>query len=183
MHITEDASAQRAGHHVHSQTWTFATGCWRITFSGNHYFQRRYSDLRGCNSSGRRFASRGRFSQRMVRDDADSIRGLYQANGFLAGPSLNSSWMTTKGEIGDLYVHYLDHGRPANAGGGLKIEGNHTIDARNIGQCYRFIGRASRIRIRTSRVTATIFWRSITTTDFPTRRWKDRQRLAPNRTG
>ncbi len=52
------------------------------------------------------YAVRGKFSQRMVKDDADSILGLYQANGFLQASVKPQVIDDVKGKTGDLTVHY-----------------------------------------------------------------------------
>jgi outer membrane protein insertion porin family len=53
-----------------------------ISFGGNKYFSKELLDGR-LSLQPASFASSGRFSQTLVRDDVDSIRGLYLSNGFL----------------------------------------------------------------------------------------------------
>ncbi|MGB8592228.1 MAG: POTRA domain-containing protein [Candidatus Acidiferrales bacterium] len=128
--ITEDAS-----HNERVITYTIKRGVRHrllgITFSGNHYFRDEIltSRLQLQRSS---FASRGKFSQRMVRDDSDSIRGLYQANGFLEAQVKFVVDDDYKGKSGDLYVHFSITEGPQTLVSGLKIEGDHTIDAKTL---------------------------------------------------
>lgn len=97
-----------------------------VAFSGNKYFS---DDL----LAGRlqiqtaSFAFNGRFSQRLVRDDADSIRDLYVSNGFRdakVDPQIENDYRNKKGH---LFVTFrIDEGVQTRVAS-LKIEGNHAI--------------------------------------------------------
>lgn len=99
-----------------------------ISFDGNKYFR---ADL----LSGRlqlqpaSFASSGRFSQRIVRDDTDSIRGLYISNGFREVQVTTTIDNNYKDKKGNLFVsfHIVEGSQSRVAG--LQIEGNHSIDS------------------------------------------------------
>lgn len=100
----------------------------QIRFDGNKYFR---SDL----LSGRlqlqpaSFASSGRFSQRMVRDDTDSIRALYISNGFRdvqVTPVVDNDH---EGKKGNLLVSFHVVEGPQTRVASLQIDGNHTISS------------------------------------------------------
>jgi outer membrane protein insertion porin family len=97
-----------------------------VSFSGNHYFSS--SLLTGrLQLQPTTFLTRGKFSQRMVHDDADSIRGLYLENGFLQADVKSDVTDSRKGKIGELKIHYdITEGTQTRVGD-LKIEGNSTL--------------------------------------------------------
>ncbi len=97
-----------------------------VSFEGNKYFR---SDL----LSGRlqlqpaSFASSGRFSQRVVREDTDSIRALYFSNGFRdvqVTPTVDNNY---RGKKGNLFVSfYIVEGQQTRVAS-LQLEGNHAL--------------------------------------------------------
>jgi outer membrane protein insertion porin family len=97
-----------------------------VSFEGNKYFSENLlaGRLQLQTSS---FASSGRFSQQLVRDDADSIRDLYVSNGFReaqVAPEVNDNYREKKG---NLYVTFrIDEGAQTRVAS-LDIEGNHAM--------------------------------------------------------
>lgn len=97
-----------------------------ISFDGNKYFR---TDL----LSGRlqlqpaSFASAGHFSQRIVRDDTDSIRALYVSNGFRDAqvtPAVDDNY---RGKKGNLFVSFhIVEGQQTRVAS-LEVEGNHAL--------------------------------------------------------
>jgi outer membrane protein insertion porin family len=97
-----------------------------VSFDGNKYFR---SDL----LSGRlqlqpaSFASSGRFSQRIVRDDTDSIRALYFSNGFRdvqVTPTVDDNY---RGKKGNLFVSFhIVEGQQTRVAS-LELQGNHAL--------------------------------------------------------
>jgi outer membrane protein insertion porin family len=97
-----------------------------VAFTGNKYFG---SDL----LAGRlqietaSFASSGRFSQRLVRSDADSIRDLYVSNGFrdtIVDPQIDDKYRHKKG---NLFVTFRVTEGVQTRVASLEIEGNHAL--------------------------------------------------------
>ncbi len=102
-----------------------------VTFSGNKYFSNALLSSR-LQLQTKSFAVRGKFSQRMVKDDGDSILGLYQANGFLQASVKPQVTDDVKGKTGDLSIHYdIVEGAQTKVAD-LKIEGNKTIDTKEL---------------------------------------------------
>jgi outer membrane protein assembly complex protein YaeT len=97
-----------------------------VSFDGNKYFRREllFSRLQIQPAS---FAVSGRFSQRMVRDDADSIRAVYVSNGFLGAQVSSDIDNNYQGKKGNLFVafHIIEGEQTRVAD--LSLEGNHTI--------------------------------------------------------
>ncbi len=89
----------------------------------------------------RSYAVRGKFSQRMVKDDADSILGLYQANGFLHASVKAQVIDDVKGKTGDLSVHYDIVEGPQTKVAELKMEGNQTIDTKDLMDVIGLVAR------------------------------------------
>src|SRR6266446_4481570 len=97
-----------------------------IEITGNKYFDEellrsRLQIFRGA------FASRGRFSRRLVESDARSMQLLYQANGFLDAkvePEIEDDY---EGRDGDLFIHFnVREGRQTRVAS-LSIEGVHAF--------------------------------------------------------
>src|SRR5712692_5580546 len=97
-----------------------------IEISGNKYFdtellESRLQVFRGA------FGSPGRFSRRLVDSDAQSIRNLYQANGFLDAkvePQVEDNY---KGKEGDVFIRFkVQEGKQTRVAS-LTIEGNHVF--------------------------------------------------------
>lgn len=102
-----------------------------ITFAGNKYFSNPVLASR-LQLQTKSYAVRGKFSQRMVKDDADSILGLYQANGFLQASVKSQVIDDVKGKTGDLSVHYeISEGTQTKVAD-LKLEGNHTLETKEL---------------------------------------------------
>ncbi len=99
-----------------------------VTFSGNKYFSSQLLSGR-LQLQTQSFAVRGKFSQRMVKDDSDSILGLYQSNGFLQANVKSQVIDDVKGKTGDLTIHYDISEGPQTKVADLKIDGNKTIPA------------------------------------------------------
>jgi len=97
-----------------------------ITFSGNHYFTSSMLASRlQLQRSG--FLTRGKFSQRMVHDDADSIRGLYLENGFLQADVKPDVSDVNKAKGGEIKIKYeITEGAQTRVAE-LKIEGDVTL--------------------------------------------------------
>jgi len=97
-----------------------------VSFDGNKYFRRDllFSRLQLQPAS---FAASGRFSQRMVRDDADSIRALYVSNGFLEAQVTSDTNNNYQGKKGNLFVAFhIVEGEQTRVTE-LSLEGNRTI--------------------------------------------------------
>lgn len=97
-----------------------------ISFDGNKYFN---DDL----LSGRlqlqtaAFASSGRFSQQMVRSDADSIRAVYLANGFQDVQVTTDVKDNYRNKKGNLFVAFHIVEGPQTRVAALDIEGNRAF--------------------------------------------------------
>ena len=98
-----------------------------IAFDGNKYF--------GSGLLSRRlqlqavsFASRGRFSQQLLRADTDSIRTLYLANGFQDAQVSSSVDDQYQGKKDNLFVTFHVVEGSQTRVSALQIEGNHAID-------------------------------------------------------
>ena len=97
-----------------------------IAFDGNKYF--------GSGLLSRRlqlqpvsFASRGRFSQQLLRADTDSIRTLYLANGFQDAQVSSSVDDQYQGKKDNLFVTFHVVEGSQSRVSALQIEGNHAI--------------------------------------------------------
>jgi outer membrane protein insertion porin family len=97
-----------------------------VGFTGNKYFGK---DL----LAGRlalqpaSFAFSGRFSQSLVRDDAESIRALYLANGFTDAKVATTIDDNYQGKKGNLFVTFQIVEGPQTLVKELRIEGNHAL--------------------------------------------------------
>ncbi|MGH9715747.1 MAG: POTRA domain-containing protein [Candidatus Acidiferrales bacterium] len=121
-----------------------------VAFDGNKYF--RTALLAGrLKLQPASFASNGRFSQRMMRDDADSIRALYLANGFRDARVSTDVDDHYHGKRNNLFVTFHIVEGPQTRIATLKIEGNHAISTATLlsvsgstaGQPYSESGVAS----------------------------------------
>jgi outer membrane protein insertion porin family len=97
-----------------------------VSFDGNKYFGKELLAGR-LQLQPASFASRGRFSQRLVRDDADSIKALYVSNGFRDSQVTSAVDNNFKGKKGNLFVtfHIVEGAQTLVAS--LQIEGNHAV--------------------------------------------------------
>jgi outer membrane protein assembly complex protein YaeT len=97
-----------------------------IEFAGNKYFStsllRERLALQPTS-----FASRGRYSRKLLTSDAESIEQMYVANGFR---DATAQWETVEnyqGKKGDLLVRFRIAEGPQTLVAGLKLEGNKTL--------------------------------------------------------
>src|SRR5208282_1368999 len=97
-----------------------------VAFSGNRYFSSSLLASR-LQLQAATYATHGKFSQRMVRDDADSIRGLYLSNGFLQADVKFDVIENYKGKKGGLFVRYEIAEGPQTRVSDLRIEGNEVL--------------------------------------------------------
>src|SRR5215469_2807207 len=98
----------------------------KITFAGNKYFDAELLSGR-LQLQQASFASRGRFSQRIVQDDSDSIRGLYFSNGFLDAkvtPTVDNNY---GGKKNNLHVTFTVVEGPQTLVEALRIDGNQAL--------------------------------------------------------
>lgn len=100
-----------------------------IVIDGNKYFGNSLiaSRLQLQEAS---FASSGRYSQQLMRGDADSIRGLYLSNGFLQAQVTPE--VTTKGKKDDLVVRFHIVEGKQTLISGLRIEGNQVVKTQDL---------------------------------------------------
>jgi len=97
-----------------------------IEITGNKYFDEellrsRLQIFRGA------FASRGRFSRRLVESDARSMQLIYQANGFLDAQIMADIEDDYDGKEGDLFIHFrVQEGKQTRVAS-LSIEGVHAF--------------------------------------------------------
>ena len=102
-----------------------------VDFEGNKYFSKSLLTER----LGERVArglSRGRFSQRMLADDADSIRALYESNGFPKVQVEAELVEDYQGKEGDLFVRFRVTEGPQTRVAQLTLEGNSEIAAETL---------------------------------------------------
>ncbi|HET9995048.1 MAG TPA: POTRA domain-containing protein [Candidatus Acidoferrum sp.] len=97
-----------------------------IEITGNKYFDTELLRSR-LQIFGGAFASPGRFSRRLVESDTQSMRSLYQANGFLEAKVESQIDDNYKGKEGELFIHFrIQEGRQTRVAS-LSIEGNHAF--------------------------------------------------------
>jgi len=121
-----------------------------VAFDGNKYFGTHLLAGR-LKLQPASFASSGRFSQQMMRDDADSIRALYLSNGFRDAQVSTEVNDRYRGKKNNLFVtfHIVEGTQTRIAS--LKLEGNHAISTATLlsvsgstpGQPYSESGVAS----------------------------------------
>jgi outer membrane protein insertion porin family len=97
-----------------------------ITITGNHYFDVQLLRSR-LQIFGRAFGSRGRFSRRLVDSDAQSMKDLYLANGFLDAKVEGQIEDNYKGKEGDLFIRFQVQEGAQTRVASLTIEGNHAF--------------------------------------------------------
>lgn len=121
-----------------------------VAFEGNEYFSSSLLSAR-LKLQPASFASSGRFSQQLMRDDADSIRGLYLSNGFRAAQVSTDVDDQYRGKRNNLFVTFHIVEGPQTRIASLKIEGNQAISTATLlsvtgstpGQPYSDSGVAS----------------------------------------
>jgi outer membrane protein assembly factor BamA len=97
-----------------------------IEITGNKYFDTEL--LRGrLQIFGGAFGSAGRFSRRLVDSDAQSMRSLYQANGFLDAKVEQQIEDNYRGKEGDLFIRFVVQEGKQTRVASLSIEGNHAF--------------------------------------------------------
>src|SRR5271168_559499 len=97
-----------------------------IEVTGNHYFDTELLRSRLQVFAGA-FASRGRFSRRLVESDAQSMRNLYIANGFLDAKVESQVQDDYKGKKGDLSILFkVQEGKQTRVAS-LAIDGIHAF--------------------------------------------------------
>ena len=97
-----------------------------IEITGNKYFDTELLRSR-LQIFGGAFASRGRFSRRLVESDAESMRNLYQTNGFLEAKVESKIEDDYKGKEGDLFIRFkIEEGKQTRVAS-LRIEGIHAF--------------------------------------------------------
>lgn len=97
-----------------------------VAFDGNKYFGSQLLESR-LKLQPASFASNGRFSQQMMREDADSIRALYLSNGFRGAQVSTEVNDRYQGKRNNLFVTFHVVEGPQTRIAGLKIDGNHAI--------------------------------------------------------
>ena len=97
-----------------------------IAFHGNKYFSKDLLEGR-LSLQPASFASSGRFSQTLVRDDVDSIRGLYLSNGFLDVKVVSDVDTDYQGKKGNLFVSFQIVEGPQTLVDALQIDGVHAM--------------------------------------------------------
>src|SRR5580693_8506623 len=97
-----------------------------VSFHGNKYFSKELLDGR-LSLQPASFASSGRFSQTLVRDDTDSIRGLYLSNGFLDVKVTSSVDTNYQGKKQNLFVTFQIVEGPQTLVEALQVDGVHAI--------------------------------------------------------
>ncbi len=97
-----------------------------IEITGNKYFDTELLRSR-LQIFGGAFASAGRFSRRLVDSDAQSMRDLYQANGFLDAKVEGHVEDNYKGKEGDVFISFkIQEGKQTRVAS-LAIEGIHAF--------------------------------------------------------
>ena len=97
-----------------------------IEIKGNKYFDTELLRSRLQIFHGA-FASRGRFSRRLVESDAQSMQLLYQANGFLDAKVEPEILDDYEGKHGDLFIRFKVHEGKQTRVASLSIEGVHAF--------------------------------------------------------
>src|SRR5216684_1658017 len=97
-----------------------------IEITGNRYFDTELLRSR-LQVFGGAFGSAGRFSRRMVDSDAQSMRSLYQANGFLDAKVEQQTEDDYKGKEGDLSIRFVVQEGKQTRVASLSIKGIHAF--------------------------------------------------------
>src|SRR5216684_1594160 len=93
-----------------------------IEITGNHYFDTELLRSR-LTIYPKAFATRGRFSRRLLESDRDSMRNLYLANGFLEATVDAQALDNYKGKEGDLLIRFAVQEGKQTRVASLNIEG------------------------------------------------------------
>ncbi len=97
-----------------------------IEITGNKYFDSELLRSR-LQIFGGAFGSPGRFSRRLVDSDAQSMRSLYQANGFLDAKVDQAIEDNYKGKQGDVFIRFVVQEGKQTRVASLAIEGIHAF--------------------------------------------------------
>jgi outer membrane protein insertion porin family len=97
-----------------------------IEIKGNKYFDTELLRSR-LQIYGGAFGSAGRFSRRLVDSDAQSMRSLYQANGFMDAKVEQQTEDDYKGKNGDLYIGFVIQEGKQTKVASLSLEGIHAF--------------------------------------------------------
>jgi outer membrane protein insertion porin family len=97
-----------------------------IEITGNHYFSTELLRSR-LQVYGAAFGSRGRFSRRLIEADAESMHGLYDANGFLNAKVDGLILDDYKEKKGDIYVRFAVQEGEQTRVASLAVEGIHAF--------------------------------------------------------
>ncbi|MGB0035464.1 MAG: POTRA domain-containing protein [Candidatus Acidiferrales bacterium] len=102
-----------------------------VSFDGNKYFSRKLLSNR-LQLLPASFASSGRFSQRLVRDDGDSIRALYFSNGFRDAQVTSAVDDNYQGKKGNLFVSFHIVEGPQTRVESLEVQGNQALSSNTL---------------------------------------------------
>ncbi|MGC1482328.1 MAG: POTRA domain-containing protein [Candidatus Acidiferrum sp.] len=97
-----------------------------IEITGNHYFGTELLRSR-LQVYGAALGSRGRFSRRLITSDAESMQGLYEANGFLDAKVEGQILDNFKGKNGDILVRFAIQEGEQTRVASIAIEGIHAF--------------------------------------------------------
>ena len=97
-----------------------------IEIAGNQYFSTELLRSR-LQIYGAAFESRGRFSRRLIDSDAESMHGLYDANGFLDAKVAGQVLDDYKGKKGDVFVRFAVQEGEQTRVASLAMEGIHAF--------------------------------------------------------
>jgi outer membrane protein assembly factor BamA len=97
-----------------------------IEVTGNHYFDTELLRSRLLTYP-KAFATRGRFSRRLLEADRESMQNLYLANGFLEAKVDAQALDNYKGKEGDLLVRFVIQEGKQTRVASLNIEGVHAF--------------------------------------------------------
>ena len=97
-----------------------------IEITGNHYFSTELLRSR-LQVYGAALGSRGRFSRRLIDTDAESMRGLYDSNGFLDAKVNDRILDNYKGREGDIFVQFEIQEGPQTKVASIALEGVHAF--------------------------------------------------------
>ena len=97
-----------------------------IEITGNHYFSAELLRSR-LQVYGAAPGSRGHFSRRLIDADAESMRALYDANGFLSAKVEDKKVDNYKGKEGDIFVIFEIQEGPQTRVASLALDGIHAF--------------------------------------------------------
>jgi outer membrane protein insertion porin family len=98
----------------------------RVEIVGNHYFSTELLRSR-LTIYAKGFATRGRFSRRLMESDRDSMKNLYLANGFLEATVDAQALDNYEGREGDLVIRFVVQEGKQTRVASLKMNGVHAF--------------------------------------------------------